>query len=75
MFVYSEKISLTSNRLRIGAVLLVLEVRDWLGRGVAICVRRQRAYTRSVEEGYAQGDPEIEAESGKDFEVEEWRAC
>ena len=59
----------------IGAVRLVLEVRDWLSRGEATCVRRQRAYTRSVKEGYARGDPEIEAESGKDFEVGEWRAC
>ena len=57
------------------AVRLVLEVSGWLGRGQATCARRQRAYRRSVKEGDARGDPEIEAESGKDFEVEEWRAC
>ena len=57
------------------AVRLVLEVRDWLSRGEAICARKQKAYRRSVKQGYARGDPEIEAESGKDFEVEEWRAC
>ncbi len=57
------------------AVRLVLEVSGWLGRGETTCARRQKSYTRSVKEGDARGDPEIEAESGKDFEVEEWRAC
>ena len=66
----SEKISFLK-----GAVRLVLEVIGWLGRGHATSARRQKAYRRSVKEGDARGDPEIEAESGKDFQVAEWRAC
>ena len=54
----SEEILLSS----LGVVQLVLEVRDWPGRGEATSARRTRAYTRSVKEGDARGDPEIEAE-------------
>ena len=54
----SEEIS--SRLLR--RVRLVLEVSGLLGRGETTCARRQKAYTRSVKEGDARGDPEIEAE-------------